>query len=476
MKRAITFLIALFASTAFINAQDCEFTFTAGNNPGEFIFMGPVNDFSPNDFTFWWSIDGMIAYSQGQSVNYTYTQTMLDSVVLNIYNSDSMLVCSSAEAVFVFLNDTISGDCMIYAENEVNSFNSFVFSVDANPSNDVVWTISDAPNIEFIGNILPYTFAQTGQYDVCVNIYEGQSIICSNCITINAFIDSSIFEPSCNALFWTSTSALTGYFVPEGYYFNDNYNYSWSFGDGATSTEEYPYHIYNQEGSYEVCLTVTDEDGLCTDTYCENVYIPGDNVFLPDSLCFSDFVITQEGMFEVIVVNGASGNELDFTWTLEGEGISITSSGAFPTIEVETTGAFLFCLTVSDGANCSATYCDSLIVDDNGIIGGKVSAAGFTINVVSPMQITDFPTSIETAQETEFTVYPNPFETHLFIQTDSNDDFNYEIYSVDGRLIKNGIIQGDNQTINTSDLKSGIYLLNLINGNGTRSIQKILKK
>lgn len=37
---------------------------------------------------------------------------------------------------------------------------------------------------------------------------------------------------------------------------------TWSFGDGATSTQTSPSHTYNQAGSYQVSLTVKDADGL----------------------------------------------------------------------------------------------------------------------------------------------------------------------------------------------------------------------
>jgi PKD repeat protein len=37
--------------------------------------------------------------------------------------------------------------------------------------------------------------------------------------------------------------------------------YQWEFGDGNTSTEEAPTHTYAEYGSYDVTLTVTNEDG-----------------------------------------------------------------------------------------------------------------------------------------------------------------------------------------------------------------------
>ena len=48
------------------------------------------------------------------------------------------------------------------------------------------------------------------------------------------------------------------YFRPE--------TWSWDFGDGQTSTERFPEHRYDDKGSYEVCLTVSNENS--SHTYC----------------------------------------------------------------------------------------------------------------------------------------------------------------------------------------------------------------
>ena len=38
-------------------------------------------------------------------------------------------------------------------------------------------------------------------------------------------------------------------------------SFQWDLGDGSTSTDENPWHIYNATGTYEVRLKVTNEDG-----------------------------------------------------------------------------------------------------------------------------------------------------------------------------------------------------------------------
>ena len=49
-------------------------------------------------------------------------------------------------------------------------------------------------------------------------------------------------------------------------------SYMWDFGDGNTSTDMNPTHVYALDGPYTVCLTVTDENG-CTSVYCEAIQV-----------------------------------------------------------------------------------------------------------------------------------------------------------------------------------------------------------
>ena len=43
-------------------------------------------------------------------------------------------------------------------------------------------------------------------------------------------------------------------------------NWSWDFGDGGTSTAQYPSHVYSTAGTYTVSLTVTGPGGTDVET------------------------------------------------------------------------------------------------------------------------------------------------------------------------------------------------------------------
>lgn len=56
-----------------------------------------------------------------------------------------------------------------------------------------------------------------------------------------------------------------------------NYQFVWDFGDGTSSTEAFPTHVYPASGPYTLCLTVTDGAG-CEDTYCEDIEVDQDGI------------------------------------------------------------------------------------------------------------------------------------------------------------------------------------------------------
>jgi PKD repeat protein len=331
------------------------------------------------------------------------------------------------------------------------------------------WDFGDSTSA--FGYTITHVFTNPGLYAVCMNINDS-SYTCSSCISI--YVSDSSIAPTCRADFYASTSALVGYFIPTGNYNTINTDYSWYFGDGGTSAEAYPYHEYTMTGLYNVCLTVSAD--TCSDTQCQNVFIPDYNPYPQDS-CFANFIISQANPFEVSVVNISSGNNLDFIWTLTSRGGTTAGSGtgAYPVITIDTTGAYILCLTVTNSNGCSAYFCDSLYIGPNGLIGGKVSATGFTIRVVSPQTMTGYSLGIKNAEELGFTIYPNPFSEVLTISAERNTFTSYRLYAVDGKKVEQGNFNSNTQTINTSNLHNGIYLLKVIDVKGISKVLKLVK-
>lgn len=570
MKKLIfQLLIALLPITAM--AQNCDFTYSYNSSTGTINLNAP-SGFIPDNYVFLWSLDGGQAYLQGTNPTYTYTQSIVDNITLNVFQAlpDSNFVCSSSQTVTIIV-DNPTNNCPIIL---TQSGNTFTFSVPG-ANYPVSWNFGDGNSASGF-NVVTHTYSNPGQYQVCVNI-TGGGFTCNNCINVvvqedstsnpqvscesfcvtnlslnpllnvanlsiaynglpNGFIDypyvASVtntngdtialgtmnsfgqisgttanyevsvlngvqWNPSdvvfvhfvfnnqicsltypcqqppinCNADFYASTSPLMGYFIATGNTFSNSSSYLWNFGDGTSATGPYVYHEYAQGGTYTVCMI--QNTPTCSDTICQQVLIPATLPTLPDSLCNAEFAITQQNPNEVIVVNGSSGNDLTFTWTISGNGLTISAQGAYPEIVVEATGAYLLCLSVSS-PNCTATYCDSIVIDENGMWNGKLANTGFVVNVMSPQQATGFVNSVQELENITSTLYPNPFTDVMYVS--ANKASTFEIISLDGKRIQTGNIPEGQSTLSTSNLASGVYFFSQVYANGAKTVKKIVKQ
>lgn len=119
-------------------------------------------------------------------------------------------------------------------------------------------------------------------------------------------------------------------------------SYFWDFGDGGTSTLNNPLHIYGEDGTYTVSLTVTNECG--SDTYTQIIVI----ITVPTAFFSSDIVEGCEPI-EVQFYNLSSENAEFYEWTFPG-GSPPTSTQFEPTILYEIPGTYNVTLNVFNEA------------------------------------------------------------------------------------------------------------------------------
>lgn len=140
---------------------------------------------------------------------------------------------------------------------------------------------------------------------------------------------------------------------------SDSLNYEWDFDDGETSQQTDPAHVYDEAGTYEVELTVTDNaDQSATET-TEIVVeeAPNEPPTIEDIIADEEVEVGEEVTFTGIAFDEEDQSELEYTWDFDD---GSTSTGISTTHEFSEEGTYTVELTVMDTEGDSAT--DSTVV------------------------------------------------------------------------------------------------------------------
>jgi PKD repeat protein len=272
-------------------------------------------------------------------------------------------------------------------------------------------------------------------------------------------------------------------------------SYFWNFGDGFSSSDKEPVYIYAESGTYNLCLTASNE--CSSSTTCQKISIisslPDVEPQITDVACFGD----STGSI-LLMVNGGAGGE-SYSWTgfsnvtpllqnipageyfctlvsttgkiqtygpymvsqssdliLNGQIMMATKDQANGSIILQLHGGCppysfhwnngdtsmniinltpgLFCVTVEDCFGCSVTYCGQVEISD-GVqnINGLVS----------------------------YRIYPNPVrnDIHLEMIFNENKSVKLDIYDFQGKNLFTISEAGQiiRHTWNTEYISSGYY-------------------
>lgn len=123
--------------------------------------------------------------------------------------------------------------------------------------------------------------------------------------------------------------------------------YLWNFGDGTTSSEKSPTHVYNQTGTYNVSLTVTNDFG--TDTKTSNSLV---NVGVAPYVFFTANGTVNSKQVVFTTHGDTSGTAGNYSWNF---GDGKTSTEKNPTHTYASAGTYNVTLNVTNSYGTS-TY------------------------------------------------------------------------------------------------------------------------
>ncbi len=280
-------------------------------------------------------------------------------------------------------------------------------------------------------------------------------------------------------------------------------SYAWSFGDGTTSIDPNPKHTYDKDSAYQVILTVSNECGQRSDT--QSVVI-----VTPPKADFEQNVVLGCAPLSVQFKQKASYNAKKFAWQFEG-GTPATSNAPNPSVVFEKGGKFNVQLTVSNDAGQDQKSKPSLITVkdkpqiafDATLFKRKATFANTTQNALSyswdfgdnSPKVTDATPTHDYAKSSTYTVtlsaknecgtatlskeitvanlvncdelvwklYPNPadVETLMEFNGDLLQAMPYQIFTIDGRLFREGIFEKEtgDQAFDVTTWADGLYIV-----------------
>jgi len=370
-------LVVDFALTGCNPSSNCQasFSFTCPiSNPCALDFHDQSSG-SPDSW-YWDFGDGNSSTQQNPSHIYTVSGTYTVTLVTN----SSVTGCSDTTTQSVTVHCNTGGACVADFIAIPDTLPNSIFFLNTSTGNftSVIWDFGDGnSSTQFDAH---HVYAMPGTYTVTLTIFDSLSQ-CFDVISIPVVVSGS--GTNCQAdfvaipdtlglgVFFSNTS--TGNFT----------DVVWDFGDGNTSTQLNPYHIYAFSGTYTVTLSVFNNLSQCYDIITYSVTVGNQGPCDAEILFFVggtgldfQFYNVSTGAFTQShwdFGDGTTSTQMDPVHTFSGPGVYVvTLTISDPLTGCSDSAALI--ITIPNMPNCSANF--TVQVDSNGVANFVASFSG----------------------------------------------------------------------------------------------------
>jgi large repetitive protein len=207
------------------------------------------------------------------------------------------------------------------------------------------------------GRTAEHTYADAGTFQVKLTVTDDQGKTGSVTQSVNVTAPPPPANQPPTAAFTSTTSREVASFDGSGSSDPDGTlaSYAWDFGDGVRGSGRTTQHSYAAEGTYQVTLTVTDDQGgIDTLTQPVIVKLPGPPVNAVPNASFTSDVKDLVASFDGSGSSDPDGTVVSYAWRF-GDGTTDTGRTAQHTYAADGTYAVTLTVTDDQGASGSVT-------------------------------------------------------------------------------------------------------------------------
>ncbi len=301
---------------------------------------------------YYWSYgDGVGDTTTTPNVNHTYTNTGNFSVRLIAIDSTTCNISDTAYTTIKVGNNKVFLDFIANKLPPCTNL-SYSFTNTSSPTfggfspNTFTWDFGDNSPSVIQGQAPPVTHTYAGPGTYLVKLIINDTTFCNS---PEDTVKTVRLSPQVKALFTTPPTGCVPYTADFVNNSLGGLNFFWDFGDGATSSQDIPSHLYPNPGTYLVKLLAFDS------TSCNKIDSTSFSITV-SSIPFASFTYNpnpaEENKFTNFV--NQSIGAIKYLWDFaDGD----TSTALNPSHIFPATATYKVCLNAANAAGCSDDTC-----------------------------------------------------------------------------------------------------------------------
>lgn len=203
--------------------------------------------------------DGNFSVNFNPVHGYNLNPGTTDSFVVRLTASANQIRCSDTVEQLIVVSKPAT--CLADFDFKLLG-DSVEFTAKDTTATNYFWDFGDGST--GAGQNTTHTFKSNGDFTVQLVVVDSLSN-CSDSVSRKVSI-----LPQCRAKFKLAVDTTISYKL---FLINESTEmvgdrYLWDFGDGNTSTERNPIHVFQQFGKFKICLSISNDTFNCASSYC----------------------------------------------------------------------------------------------------------------------------------------------------------------------------------------------------------------